>query len=166
MPKSIEARIANKFTINPTAGCHEWTGSLSTQYGYPTISGPGKTVLYVHRHMAGPIPETAPQDGSNRWEVHHKCFNNRCINPEHLQIVTRREHARLHGRLRRAKAQQKRMAARFQQRLVQLRPEQRTELRQRLEDIQTELAALSSSLQKVVTENTARAAQLGREFTY
>ena len=90
MPKSIEARIANKFTINPATGCHEWTGSLSTQYGYPTISGPRRTLIYVHRHMAGPVPETPPPDGSNRWEVHHTCFNHRCINPDHLHIVTRR----------------------------------------------------------------------------
>ena len=36
-----------------------------------------------------------PPDGSHRWELHHICLNRSCVNPDHIQLVTHREHARI-----------------------------------------------------------------------
>ena len=33
----------------------------------------------------------------NNREVHHKCRNQRCINPDHLQIVTKEQHRKIHA---------------------------------------------------------------------
>lgn len=30
-------------------------------------------------------------------DIHHKCFNNRCVNPNHLEMLTEEEHAKRHG---------------------------------------------------------------------
>lgn len=155
MPRSIDSRIVGKFTHNPTTGCWDWTGSLSTQYHYPTISGPDRSVVYVHRHMAGPGPDTLPPDGSNRWEVHHRCLNNKCINPEHLEWVTRRQHCAIHSALRRAKTMRKQLALKLRAGLVSMPPEERSALRLRLEATQTRLTACASGLELLVTQNPA-----------
>jgi hypothetical protein len=155
MSRSIDSRIVGKFTINPVSGCHDWTGSLSTQYHYPTIYCPDRAVIYVHRHMAGPAPEVPPPDGSNRWEVHHKCRNTKCINAEHLEWVTRRQHCAIHKALRHANAMRKRAALKLRAGLMRMKPDERSAFRQRLEATRTGLRAGSSSLELLVTQNPA-----------
>ncbi|MDE1161911.1 MAG: HNH endonuclease signature motif containing protein [Acidobacteriaceae bacterium] len=96
-------RLDGKYTIDHQTGCYNWTGSLSSQAGYPTI-GDGQKVLYAHRvaweSINGPMPTTPCPDGSFRWELHHVCQNKRCINQTHIQLVTQREHAVLHKAIR------------------------------------------------------------------
>ena len=45
---------------------------------------------YVHRQVIN-----APKDK----EVHHKCGNRGCINPDHLELITHREHSKLSSKL-------------------------------------------------------------------
>jgi HNH endonuclease len=112
MPKkessvSAASRLEGKFTINIVTGCHEWTGSLSSQGGYPTIALRGtRKPEYAHRvawaEANGPIPIKPCPDGSGRWEIHHLCFNRICVNAKHLKLVTKKQHGQLHSERRAA----------------------------------------------------------------
>lgn len=98
---SAHARMQGKFTINITTRCHEWQGSHSSQGRYPTISLEGsKRPQYTHRvaweSVNGPVPTSPCPDGSHRWELHHACGNRSCVNPDHIRLVTHREHTQIH----------------------------------------------------------------------
>jgi hypothetical protein len=70
-----------EFTEN---GCWNWTASLSRGYGRFTVNGKN---IYAHRwsyqQTNGEIPEGMVLD--------HLCSNRRCVNPEHLEVVTQSE---------------------------------------------------------------------------
>lgn len=74
-------------------GCWNWCGGTSGQEGrgadYPRMSLDGATVA-VHRaswaNENGPIPP--------RKQIDHRCRNRRCVNPDHLEMVTPRENCR------------------------------------------------------------------------
>lgn len=65
-----------------TTGCWEWTGNVRRD-GYTKIMIDGRTT-YAHRfayqHFVGVIA-----DG---MVIDHRCKNRKCVNPEHLQLVT------------------------------------------------------------------------------
>lgn len=81
-PESFWARV------DKTDGCWNWTGS-GTPKGYGMFMPAGKQRVYVHRYvyelMVGPIPEGLTLD--------HLCRNRSCVNPQHLEPVTRGENA-------------------------------------------------------------------------
>ena len=65
--------------------CWEWTACL-IRGGYSQFSENGKNVLghrWAYEHWIGPIPEGL--------EIDHLCRNRWCVNPEHLEVVTRKE---------------------------------------------------------------------------
>lgn len=71
------------------AGCWLWAGYVKPN-GYASFyPGGGRHVqkVYVHRWVyeatAGAIPEG--------HEVDHLCYVRHCVNPDHLELVTRRE---------------------------------------------------------------------------
>lgn len=70
---------------DPRTGCHLWTGGVN-QDGYGLLERGGKSMM-AHRwywiQFRGPIPEGMQLD--------HLCRNHRCVNPDHLEIVTNRE---------------------------------------------------------------------------
>ena len=79
-------RFLAKVEQNGPKGCWIWNGNLSggrdgCSYGF---FWSGEHMLLSHRFAyqtwVGPIPET--------YQVHHKCHNTRCVNPEHLVAVT------------------------------------------------------------------------------
>lgn len=73
--------------------CWQWTGPTSGDVGrgkgYPRMNLSNQTVA-VHRvvytHFNGYIP--------GRKQIDHKCKNWRCVNPDHLEMVTHKENQR------------------------------------------------------------------------
>ena len=70
-----------------------WTGAVTSK-GYPSrgVIGERRTEL-VHRamlaeHLGRPLLPTE--------HVHHRCERELCVNPEHLQAMTRAEHRQAH----------------------------------------------------------------------
>lgn len=75
--------------IEKADGCWTWLGPHD-KYGYGAIGagGRGGRVLKVHAlvytMLVGEIPRGK--------EIHHKCENKGCCNPDHLVTLTRSEH--------------------------------------------------------------------------
>lgn len=77
----------DKVDIDPS-GCWLWTASCGNGgYGQFAVRHPKPTMVGAHRfayeHFVGPIPAGLDLD--------HLCRNRRCVNPAHLEPVTRRE---------------------------------------------------------------------------
>ncbi len=71
--------------VRKTDHCWEWMGSKDTTgYGRIHANGRQRPAHRVSYEMhVGPIP-----DG---LEIDHLCNNRGCVNPEHLDVVTRRQ---------------------------------------------------------------------------
>lgn len=69
-----------------TSGCWEWTGRIAHEYGIIQLIGNKREYAhrFLYRVFRGPI-----QDG---LELHHTCHIKHCVNPWHLEPLTRREH--------------------------------------------------------------------------
>lgn len=79
-------RFRNKVNIQYGGACWEWLGSLSSN-GYGFIWHEGHNVR-AHRFAYEYFNRTTiPPDK----EIDHLCRNHKCVNPDHLEPVTRRE---------------------------------------------------------------------------
>jgi hypothetical protein len=81
---SLRARFLKKFDVTP-GGCWSWNASCKPN-GYGQIQeGPsGGRVLYAHRVAYELFKGAIPGDRV----VDHLCRNRRCVNPDHLELVT------------------------------------------------------------------------------
>lgn len=81
--RTVEARFWEK--VNKTDGCWLWTGA-TTPEGYGQLGIGGKAV-YAHRiaweKRHGLVP--------GGLQIDHLCRVRNCVNPEHMEPVTRRE---------------------------------------------------------------------------
>lgn len=89
--RTIEERMANYSAPDPNSDCILWTGAASLGYGYVWHLGQRRRAHIVAYELAkGPIPLGK--------ELHHQCETKACINPNHLEPVTRSEHQKLQPR--------------------------------------------------------------------
>ncbi|MGW1039894.1 HNH endonuclease signature motif containing protein [Streptomyces sp. NPDC002547] len=83
MDEATRARFESKYSVQPD-GCWLWTGAVS-RGGYGVFRHEGKAAN-AHRisylHYVGPVLEGLDLD--------HLCRVRRCVNPAHLEPVTRR----------------------------------------------------------------------------
>jgi len=81
---SDEERFLAKVRVSET-GCWEWLGNRSPN-GYGRFWWNGQKGLahrFAYETFIGAIPEGK--------ELDHKCRNEGCVNPEHLELVTHQE---------------------------------------------------------------------------
>ena len=84
-PKPLLVRFMEKVKVLPN-GCWEWTAARHNQ-GYGLIQVAHKTVrahVLLYEITVGPVPAGK--------ELHHTCDNTWCVNPDHLDPLTRKEH--------------------------------------------------------------------------
>ncbi len=88
--KVLRVSVATRFwpKVNKTSTCWLWTGSISSGgYGGFGIRGTAKKAHRVsYELIVGPIPEGL--------ELDHLCRVRHCVNPNHLEPVTRQENVR------------------------------------------------------------------------
>lgn len=83
--RSLRERLEEKYVVDSKSGCWVWTRT-GRRDGYGQIWN-GKKIKVAHRVSyelnVGPIPDDMTLD--------HLCRNRACVNPAHLEVVTREE---------------------------------------------------------------------------
>lgn len=89
VPRHRRGTLRQRFMVKvhiEASGCWQWTGCIDSRTGYARI-GIGKHRVtgahrVAHELFKGPIP--------NGLHIDHLCRNRSCVNPEHLEAVSRR----------------------------------------------------------------------------
>ena len=74
-------KFADKFMTEPNTGCWLWIGANNGKGDYARYG-----VLYPHRHFWELLNGTVPEG----LELDHICRVRCCVNPDHLEPVTRK----------------------------------------------------------------------------
>jgi hypothetical protein len=82
-------RFTEKVDFGDFTGCWLW-GACVYANGYGAVRVNGRTGV-AHRWLWEQVVGLVPAGK----ELHHTCGIRRCVNPDHLQLVTRREHMHL-----------------------------------------------------------------------
>lgn len=87
MTNLVLDRFMEKVMVDTNSGCWLWAGNISPQ-GYGRISGFREPQAHrlAYNLYIGPIP--------NGLDLDHKCRVRCCVNPSHLEPVTRAENLR------------------------------------------------------------------------
>ncbi len=87
-PSQLTRLVRTKIRVDDESGCWVWTGSCDTS-GYAQHKRKGKLVQthrYVYTMLVGPIGDDLTVD-------HLNCITRACVNPEHMELVTRSENS-------------------------------------------------------------------------
>jgi hypothetical protein len=80
-PLTAVERFASKYIMRES-GCWEWQQHLNRGYGVFTVHGKAKMAHRVMWELVGHKVDLS-------LELDHICNNRKCVNPKHLQEVTR-----------------------------------------------------------------------------
>jgi hypothetical protein len=89
-PFYLELFLDKADVVRDMSVCWEWQAALGGNRRYGTYKA-GKygsqhaAHVWSYRYFVGPIPVG--------MDVHHKCYNTKCINWTHLQLLTPRENS-------------------------------------------------------------------------
>jgi hypothetical protein len=89
--RSDYARCPLNWMPDPETGCWVWLWRLCTGDQYPRMEYMGKRAV-VHRTLYEMVYGPLDRD----IELHHGCENTRCVNPDHMEPLTKEAHTRLH----------------------------------------------------------------------
>jgi len=89
----LEERFWEKVNKNGLNGCWIWTNSLMNGYGAIKIKGKTRRAHTVSWELHN---GRKVKDG---YIVHHECKHKKCVNPMHLQEMTKAEHDEHHSKL-------------------------------------------------------------------
>lgn len=90
-------KLLNKIEKTPT--CWNWLGTIRESNGYGRVEFQGRTQTahrVIYELMIGEIP--------NGLELDHLCRNKRCVNPAHLEPVTKLENIKRSQEFRKLKS--------------------------------------------------------------
>ncbi len=85
------ARLMSKIA-RAENGCWEWQGQRFKRTGYGRFRAPGIREELAHRWAWLLLRDAIPEG----LELHHRCENRCCVNPDHLETRTRRDHMAQH----------------------------------------------------------------------
>ncbi len=81
----IKERFFNRIWKNPFSGCWEWVAESSKGYGIFSYKGKD---WRAHRFSFHYFKDILLEG----YEIDHVCCNPHCVNPDHLDQVTKEEH--------------------------------------------------------------------------
>lgn len=91
--EDLTAKLEAHYRVMPVSGCWDWFGTLDGEKKYGRLEIMVTPAWYrysAHRYSytlhRGPIPAGLDLD--------HLCVNTKCMNPEHMEPVTRAENSR------------------------------------------------------------------------
>ncbi|MDU4747377.1 HNH endonuclease [uncultured Pantoea sp.] len=80
------------YSVDPVSGCWNWSGALCAA-GYGCRLRKDSETTLAHRAMMEHLDYEL-----SGMHVHHDCRNRKCINPDHLKVMTPDDHAALHAK--------------------------------------------------------------------